>query len=363
MPLPVSMPDRFNAPRNSPLNRCCRTAVRRIGVRVRALLLAGLGTLLTHPTATADELRITVAGGAVRGADSVIGEALGAMVRREHPQAAYTYEPGNVAGNLVRLAAGTHSFATTGPVELAAARKGAAPFPRPVDTGGFRAIARVAEGVLMYFVAREEFLAHYDIRTLADLNREQVEVRMSIGRIGTPSVREQALSHLAAVGLTPEIITARGGITYDYAMPEAMDLLRNGRLDVAFTGGHFPEARILELARATPIRFIPLGEAETIQRVARQTGAEIGIIPAGTYPFLDQDYPTTALSLYLIAGPAAQGQVIEKIARALHRQFAYLERVHPMYGHAGPGMLTRTGAMPLHPAAAAYYRQAGLLGE
>ena len=315
----------------------------------------------TVPPLAAESLRITVAGGAVRGADSVIGEAIGVMVRREYPQTAYTYEPGNVSGNLVRLAAGTHRFATSGPVEIAAARLGESPFPHPIDTSGFRVIARIADGVLLYFVARREFTDRYGIATLADLNRPQVEVRISIGRTGTPSVRQQALHHLAGAGLSPQLIEARGGVVYDYAMPEAIDLLRNGRLDVAFTGGHFPEARILELARATPIRFIPIGDPASIRQVAEQTGAETGVIPAGTYDFLHQDYPTTAMSLYLLAGPAADSATVDKIARALHRQFGYLSKVHPMYSRTGPEMLVRTGGLPLHPAAADYYRRAGLL--
>ena len=337
-------------------------SIRSIRIITRLLpLLIGLAVYLPLTADAGESLRITVAGGAVRGADSVVGEAIGVMVRREFPDTAYTYEPGNVAGNLVRLAAGTHAYATSGPAEIAAARAGQPPFPSPVDVSGFRVIARVADGVLLYFVARRDFLDEYGVTTLADLNRPEVTVRISVGRTGTPSVRLQALHHLAAAGVTRESIEARGGTVYDYAMPEAVDLLRNGRLDIAFTGGHFPEARILELSRAIAIDFIPIGDEAAIRRVAEETGAETGVIPALTYDFLEADYPTTAMSLYLLAGPAADDDSVAKIARALHRQFGYLAHVHPMYDRTGPEMLVRTGKLPLHPAAAGYYRQAGLL--
>lgn len=325
-------------------------------------VLAALCLSLTVIAAQADPpLRITVAGGAVRGADSVVGEAVGVLVRREYPNAAYTYEPGNVAGNLVRLANRTHAFATSGPVEIQAAQRGEPPFFAPVDTSGFRVVARIADGVLLYFVARQDFLDRYAIRSVADFGNPGVKLRIAIGRAGTPSVQRQALAYLAEYRITRDSIEAQGGEVFDFAMPQAIEMLHNGQLDVAFTGGHYPEARLLELSRATPIRFVPIGPQTLIERVARSVGADQGVIPAGAYEFLDRDYPTTTMALFLVAGPSAEDATVAALARALHRQFAYMAKVHPMYRTLGPEILARSGSLPLHPQAERYYRQVGLL--
>ena len=94
-----------------------------------ALLLCGL--MMLPGAGRADDrgrLDVTFGGGSAQGSFAAVGEALGEMIRREYPGSAYVYEPGSLAGALVRVARGQLPIGLAGQAELAAAIQGEEPY-------------------------------------------------------------------------------------------------------------------------------------------------------------------------------------------------------------------------------------------
>lgn len=326
--------------------------------------LLGAGSFSCAQAATVTDdgepVDVTFAGGAAGGTFSAVGEAITEMIRREYPGSSPTYEPGSNAGAILGVAEGRYSMGLGAPIEMAIGFRGEPPFEKAVARDDVRIVARIADGMKAYFIGTKTFMERNGVRTLEDIAQKKLPVRISIGQQGNLSVVSQAEAFLAAHNLSVDEVKSWGGTVYHYPAGQSFDLMRDARADITFTAGWHPEGRILELARSIPITFIPV-EQRAVDQVAEKFGVETAVIPKGTYTFLDEDYYTTSIGIYLIAGPKASDQEVYKVAKSLHRRFDYLRGVHKVFSTYEPDMLPESGPYELHPGAAQYYEEAGLL--
>lgn len=304
-------------------------------------------------------LRVTFAGAAAQGTFAFLGEGIGEALRREYPGTSFTYQPGSIVGSVVQTVAGKFPFGLAGNAELAAAMRGEPPFSRVFQRDEFLVVARIIDQMLAYLVLREDVAQRYDIKTLADIAAKHPSLRLAIGTRGNLSVHDQARAFFAAHGFDTKDILRWGGGIYYQDRNSSMDLLRDGRIDGVFSTGFYPDPRLLETIRATPIRFIQLG-TEAVRQVAQQMHAGVGTIPAGAYTPLTADYPSTALGIYVLASASTPEQDVYKVTRAIHQQFDYLKSLHPLMRDYQRPMLANSKPFPLHPGAARFYGQVGL---
>ena len=325
-----------------------------------ALLFCGFVT--TVPTALAKDRRpidITFGGGSAQGSFAAVGEALGEMIRREYPGSAYVYEPGSLAGAVVRVARGQLPIGLAGQAELVAALNGDAPYRRVYGPDEFSVVARVGDGMNAYVLARADFLAKNQIESLADIARQQVATRISFGQIGNLSVYNQAKAIFDFHGVDQDVIERFGGEVFFFPARASIDLLKDNRADMMFSAGFHPDARLFELVRATPVKMVPLGQA-AIDALVERIGVEPAVIPPGIYDFLTEPYQSTSLPIYVVASPRTDDTAVYKIVTALYKHFDYLTKLHPSFAHYRADMLPRPGRFRLHPAAAEAYRDLGV---
>lgn len=325
-----------------------------------AVVLAGSGSVVAQEDLA--PLQVVFAGAAPQGTFSFLGEGIGEALRREYPGTAFTYEPGSIAGSIVQTVAGKFPFGLAGNAELAAAMAGEAPFSRVYDRSEFLIVARIVDRMLAYMVLREEAAERYGIRSLADIAAKHPPLRLAIGTRGNLSVYNQARAFFAAHGMRIDDVPRWGGDILYQDRNSSVDLLKDGRIDGLFSAGFYPDPRLLELVRATPIRFLDLG-ADAVRQVAEQMHSGTGAIPAGAYAALAHDYPSTAFGIYVLAAPNTPEQDVYKVARAIYRQFDYLKSLHPLMKDYQPAILVQTQPFPLHPGAARFYAQVGLSPE
>ncbi len=317
-------------------------------------------TLVVTGVAAADErLDVTFGGGSAQGSFSAVGEALGEMIRREYPGSAYVYEPGSLAGALVRVARGQLPIGLAGQAEISAALKGQAPYRRAYAADEFSIVARVADGMYAYVLARNDFLARHRIETLADVARDKIPVRVSLGQKGNLSVYNQARTIFGVSGLDEGSIKQSGGEVFYFPARASIDLIKDNRADMMFSAGFHPDARLFELVRATPVAMLPLGQ-EAIAAVTQEMGVEPAVIPPGLYEFLTLPYDSTSLPIYIVASPQTGDATVYKIVTALYKHFDYLRSLHPSFADYSADNLPRPGPFRLHPAAAAAYRDLGV---
>ena len=184
------------------------------------------------------------------------------------------------------------------------------------------------------------------IRSVEDLRGKRVDLGMP-----QSGSRLNALSILQAHRIAlKDFGEARGE-----GAQAAIAQLRAGRIDAFFTTVGAPARALQRLAAEHPIRLVPLSAAAAGRVVAEQSGLVRLTLPANTYPGQSEAVATVAATALL----AANIDTPEDEAKAL-LELAFERTDYLAFGSAqGVKIAKGTGlrgvAIPLHPAAAAYF--------
>jgi TRAP transporter TAXI family solute receptor len=87
------------------------------------------------------------------------------------------------------------------------------------------------------------------------------------------------------------------------------------------------------------------------------------VIPASTYPGQDSDVNTIALANQLIVKAEVDANVVHAITKSLFEHLDYLGRVDSLMADLELSDALTGMAMPLHPGALRYFREAGLISD
>ncbi len=165
-----------------------------------------------------------------------------------------------------------------------------------------------------------------------------------------------------------KLILARYGVRLKDIRPvyvqlgPAIDLMREGKLDAFFLVAGYPVAAIARLAESVAIELVPIsGKTAKRLRKTDRFFAET-VIPAETYKGVDET-PTLSVGAQWIVGAEVDADLVYGITRALWHENnrPLLDAGHPK----GKNLRLETAldgiAIPLHPGAERYYREAGLI--
>ncbi|MFJ6216269.1 TAXI family TRAP transporter solute-binding subunit [Streptomyces sp. NPDC092296] len=210
--------------------------------------------------------RVGFATGVPRGVYERYGQLLQAYVRTAMPGVELRLDPSEGSpDNLQRVASGQDAFCI-------ATADAVASYTGP-GRSRLRAIARLYDDYMQLVVPADS-----PVRSVADLRGLKVSVGQPLSGVNLVTRRL-----LAAAGLDPDrdITPAPLGIG------EAVDALRDGRINALFWSGGLPTAAVDELSRELRVRLVPLGTlAEPLHR-AGGDGAEAyraAVMPADAYP-------------------------------------------------------------------------------
>jgi TRAP transporter TAXI family solute receptor len=200
----------------------------------------------------------------------------------------------------------------------------------------------------LHLVAR----AGSGIAQVADL----VGMRVSIDREGS-GTRSDALLVLDAFGIPEATVKVEG-----LAPSEAVESIRDGALDALFLVAGAPTSAISELAADGLVRLIPISGEPASELVRRFPFFSYDLIPWGAYPG-QPAIETLSVGAQWLASADIEPNLIYAILQSFWRPEAreILDSGHPK----GREITLETAldgiAVPLHPGAATYYREVGLL--
>lgn len=194
------------------------------------------------------------------------------------------------------------------------------------------------------------------IKSFADLKGKRVGV-------GAPN---------SGVELNARMIFEAHGMSYkdvrvDYLnYGEAIDQIKNGRIDAAFVTSGLGNATIRELGVSKKVAFVPI-EGEAMQRLSKKYPFFISsTIPAATYGTAS-DTPTAAVMNILITDKKLPADVVYDLMKNIFSPSG-LETIHAAHATAkkniGPETALRgvVGTpVPLHEGAIRYYKEVGLM--
>lgn len=251
---------------------------------------------------------------------------------------------GSVA-NVRAVAAGELDMALMQANVAHAARLGAGPFAGQEPLTNLRAVANLFPEAV-HLVVR----ADSDIESVRDLKGK----RVSLGEAesGTRVVVDIILD---AYGLEEADF-----VPLFEKVGTAGDMLVTDELDAYFMVSGYPMNAIFQTAESMPVRLVQIlgPEVDAIRKTHPYIGADV--IPKGTYPGVGATV-TLKVGAVLVVAESAGDELIYGITRALWHENTrkLLDNGHPLGKQIELHKALDGIAIPLHPAAARFYREVG----
>ncbi len=189
------------------------------------------------------------------------------------------------------------------------------------------------------------------IASIADMAGRRIS--LDVEGSGTPVAARLILE---AYGLSERDIDAR----YVKHGP-AVSMLRDGEIDGLFVIAGHPTHSVFDLVDEGIARLIPIPAEQALRLIVGHPFYSLSVVPEGTYPGLPH-VTTLAIGVQWIVTRHAPEGLIYEITRALWHESSRerLASGHPAARQMKLSNALLGAAVPLHPGAATYYREAGL---
>jgi TRAP transporter TAXI family solute receptor len=275
-----------------------------------------------------------------------LGTALGSIIGKAAPSLkASVQTTRGSAENLELLQAGRGEIAFTLGDSLADAWKGN-------EEAGFAAPLKRLRGIAALFPNYIQVVARADagIRTLADLKGKNVSVGVQ-----KSGVELNARAIFAAAGLR-----YRDFATVEYLpFGESVELMKDRRLDATLQSAGLGVSGLRDLATSVDIVVVTI-PPEVVRKI-NDPAYLPATIPANTYRGQAAAVPTVAVQNFLVTHEGVGTDTVYAITQALWTNLDQLVAAHPAAKDIGIRSALTGMAIPLHPGAEKYYREAGVL--
>ncbi|MFV0302021.1 MAG: TAXI family TRAP transporter solute-binding subunit [Paracoccus sp. (in: a-proteobacteria)] len=222
-----------------------------------------------------------------------------------------------------------------------------------------RALVGGLNDVYIGVIAREAFLQQAGTRDLKEILQSDRPVRVVIKPVGSSAVPAAELI-FRSLGTSTAEIRAKGGDVIQLDSSQIADQLRNAGADLYIDTMIKGHPGITEVALTVDVAFLDLPDES--QKLLSENGMTIG-----TYgPWFDgQTEPTVGANLgtVLYASVKLDEETAYEIKKTIIEGADKLKASHGAWSRFDPAkaMLPEKTGIPLHPGAARYYREAGMM--
>jgi TRAP transporter TAXI family solute receptor len=193
------------------------------------------------------------------------------------------------------------------------------------------------------------------IKTIQDLRGK----RVNIGNPGSGQ-RQNSIDALENAGINYKRDLKAKGVR----AAEAPGLLQKGRIDAFFyTVGHPSGAIKWATSGKRKVRFVPItGVDGLIERYPYYAKA---LIPVKFYPGVAnrRNVKTFGVKATLVTYKKMPNYIVYSFAKEVFENFDAFKRLHPAYSLLTKKDMLEALSAPIHPGAATYYRDVGLIGS
>ena len=177
--------------------------------------------------------------------------------------------------------------------------------------------------------------------------------RISIGAAGS-GVYQSVVDFLDANGMKLDDITGQY-----LSFSESSDAIKNGQIDAAFVTAGIPNPAIQDLAATRDIELLNLSD-DAVAKLCASKPYVPYTIKAGTYPGQTKDANTVAINALLLASEKLDDDTVYGITKALFESKSLL--THDKANDVSlDSALSGYDVNMLHPGAAKYYKEKGLI--
>ena len=191
------------------------------------------------------------------------------------------------------------------------------------------------------------------IKTVADLRGK----RVSVGDAGS-GVEFNAKQILEGYGITMKDIQKN-----NLSFKESAEGIQNGTLDACFITAGVPNSALQELAFTAGLILIPVDGAQADSICSKYSFYTKTTIPAGTYKGTYTDTPALAIKATLAVTAKLDENTVYDMTKALFDNLDELSSAHAKGKEVSAKNAVEGISVPLHPGAAKYFKEIGVLAE
>ena len=142
---------------------------------------------------------------------------------------------------------------------------------------------------------------------------------------------------------------------------ECPHALKDKKIDgYSFVVGH-PTANITDAATSLPIDILNIEGSEIDKLLAEKPYFAKGVIPKGSYDGVDHDVNTIGVKAVLVTSKDTKDEAVKAVIKAILDNFDEYKTLHPALKSVKKEDLVQGLSAPLHPAAEAAFKEAGIL--
>ena len=308
-------------------------------------------------------INATVTGATPSGYPRTMVEGMNAVVRDTYPSSAVSFKPNSPGGGVLDIAEGRADFtATATGTEIRLANEGQSPYPKPLK-GKFSFVMMLYDNQFMHFLMTKEWADANGIKSWADIAAKKPKIRLAINRPDNPQTTIGGpYEVMKAYGFTIQDIEKWGGSYVLGNSSIGLDAIVDGKADMFMNARNLGDALVKDVAGKRPLLWID-GDVAHIQKAADVFSFKADMVKAGTYPFMEKDYPTVRQWVSLLAGSHVPDEVVYKYVKAMAENEARVQGIGGSLktSFTTANMATNPAKLPYHPGALRYYKEKGLV--
>ncbi len=318
---------------------------------LKLIAATALGLAVAAPAVGAEQTFITIGTGGVTGVYYPTGGAICRLVnkgRKEHGIRCSVESTGGSVYNINTIRAGELDMGVAQSDWQFHAYNGTSKFE---EAGPFKELRAV------FSVHPEPFTvvarADSGIKTFQDLKGKRVNIgNPGSGQRGTMEVL------MGALGWT----NADFKLASELKAAEQSRALCDNKIDaMVYTVGH-PAGSIKEATTSCDSVLVEVAGPEVDKLVADNDYYRKATIPGGMYRGSDSDVMTFGVGATFVSSSNVPDDVVYQVVKAVFENFDDFQKLHPAFGNLKKEEMIKDGlSAPLHPGAARYYKEAGLM--
>jgi TRAP transporter TAXI family solute receptor len=298
-------------------------------------------------------VRLRAVAGGKGGSWYVLMEGIARLVEATHPALRIEVEPGGGVSNHARIGAGEIEMGIANPPMTAAALAGRAPYDRtyPALRVG---LANLTVNHLHCLVERD-----VPVESVAAWLTGRYPLRLPVDRVGTVDRMVFQLT-LAHFGVSEDRVAAWGGAlvpaeSYD----EQLGLYTAGRVNALWQFMGVPSPSVQAAHARRPLKALAFSSSVVAE--LEGLGWTAAALPVDAYGLAGGPAATVSMGTSLAFHSAVPDDVVHAIAAAVCDHPERVRAIHPAAARFDPQLAHLETRGPLHPGAARYFREKGLL--
>jgi hypothetical protein len=309
--------------------------------------IAGLGAAaaaaLTFPVAAQ---QVTMMTGPQGGSWVPLGGALKHMWEAAVPGLEIQQQPGAGIANIRGVDEGKAQIGFANSATTVDGIEGRPPYPKKVTK-----VCEVANLYPQYF--QVVALSNANVRSFADLKGKTLvtQPKGNTSEILTGEV-------LKINGMSYESLNK---INFQASYTDAVDMMKDGHVQVFTLGTTAPASAIMDLASARDVVMVPVDDRTMAELKKANAGYNKLTIKAGTYPKQDKDVAAIGYTTHIVAACDLPEEVVYKMTKAMATNVGDMAAVvKPITGLTAKDMAMDIG-VPFHKGAVKYYKEVGAM--